>query len=278
MYPTLFSVDFFGLLADPYSLHTYGLFIATGFLLAMFLSKRQALREGQDPEAVVDLAFYLLIAGLIGARLVFILTKLDEFARYPWEIVMLWRGGLVWYGGFIGAALYMAYYCRKYGLPYFKTVDLLIPNMALAHCFGRLGCLTAGCCFGSPTSKSWGLIFPNNSMAHAQQVDSGLIAPLAASLPTHPTQLYEAGGELCLFWLLLSMRLHKRFDGQLFLTWLALYPILRSTIELFRGDQERGVYFFASTSQYISIGVALAAVGVFLYLRRPTNIGAPARA
>ncbi len=266
MHPVLFQTDFFGLLSEPFSLHTYGLLIAGGFLLAMMLSKRQAERDGEDPDRIVDLAFYILLAGLVGARIVFILTKIDEYVRRPLEIFMFWRGGLVWYGGFIAAALYIAYYTRKHRIAYFKVVDILIPYMALAHAFGRFGCLAAGCCHGSPTTEAWGIVFPPGSMAQQAQQVAGLVGIGDASLPVHPTQLYEAGAELMLFWLLTWMRPHKRFHGQLFLVWLGLYPVLRSLIEMFRGDKERGVYIL-STSQYLSIGVGIAALVIFFYLR-----------
>jgi phosphatidylglycerol:prolipoprotein diacylglycerol transferase len=268
MHPVLFSTDLFGLLSEPFKLHTYGLLIAGGFLLAMNLSKRQAEREGEDPDRIVDLAFYLLLAGLIGSRIVFILTKFDEYMRNPLDIVMFWRGGLVWYGGFIGAATYLIYYSRKHRLDYFKVVDILIPYMAMAHAFGRLGCLAAGCCFGRPAEGlPWGIVFPSDSMTAAQQTADGLVGSLETPLPVHPTQLYESGAELTMFALLLFLRPHKRFHGQLFLTWLAIYPVLRSIIEVFRGDKERGVFFILSTSQWISIGVAIAAVVVFFRLR-----------
>ena len=267
MHSVIFSTDLFGLLAGPWSLHTYGLLIALGFLLGMNLTKRQAERERESGERIIDLSFYLLLAGLVGARIVFILTKLDDYLRSPAEIFFFWRGGLVWYGGFIGAALYMWVACRKAHLSYFKFVDLFIPNMALAHAFGRLGCLAAGCCFGKPVDLPWAVVFPAGSMAQQSQVADGLVGFDDPSLSVHPTQLYEAGAEMALFWLLLTLRPFKRFHGQLFLTWLAIYPLVRSAIEVFRGDRERGVYVL-STSQYISILVGLAAIAVYVHLRR----------
>jgi len=278
MHPLLFQTDLFGLLSQPWSLHTYGLLIATGFVVAMTLAKRQAERENEDPDRIVDLAFYLLLAGLVGARIVFILTKFDDYMRSPLEIIMFWRGGLVWYGGFIAAALYVWYYARQHRLPYFKYVDILIPYMALAHSFGRLGCLAAGCCFGKPTDLPWGIVFPPGSMAQQAQQSMGLVGLADSSLPIHPTQLYEAGAEMAMFWILIAIRRVKRFHGQLFLVWLSAYPILRSTIEMFRGDKERGVYIL-STSQYISILVALAAVVLYVYFRRSrSEVAEPAPA
>ena len=127
MHPDLFSIGFFGLLKDPWPLHTYGLLIAMGFLLGMHLAKRQATREGEDPERIVDLCFYLLVAGMIGGRIVYIFTKFSEFSQNPLEIFAFWRGGLVWYGGFLGAVIYLAYFVRREKLNFFKVTDLLVP-------------------------------------------------------------------------------------------------------------------------------------------------------
>ena len=279
MFPIIHDFDFFGILAEPWSLHTYGVLIATGFIFAMKLGQRQALREGEDPDRVVDLAFYVLLTGLIGSRIVFIFTKLDDYLKNPIEILMFWRGGLVWYGGFIAAAAYVAWYCKRYRLNFFKHADMYIPLVALAHGFGRLGCLAAGCCFGKPTAMPWGIVFPNGSMAHAAHQSSGLVAFGDPALPIHPTQLYEAGFEMAMFWFLTLLRPHKRFHGQLLLIWLALYPIARSIIEVFRGDTVRGVWFLGlSTSQIISIGVAGFAVWLYFHLRkaRAEDAAAPA--
>ncbi|MEM6531288.1 MAG: prolipoprotein diacylglyceryl transferase [Myxococcota bacterium] len=261
MHPVLFEI--FG-----FPIHVYGVLIASGFLLAMNLSRRQAEREGEDPEQVADLAFLALVAGLIGARIVFIFTKLDEYIQDPIEIVMFWKGGLVFYGGFIGAAVFVAYYCNKHRIDFFKTADILIPYLAMAHAFGRLGCVAAGCCFGMPTDLPWGIVFPITSMTHAQQASDGLVAAHEAPLPVHPTQLYEAGSELMLFAALLLMRTRKRFHGQLFLIWLTAYSVIRSVIETMRGDTVRGLYYGLSTSQWISLGVAITAVTLFVALRR----------
>jgi phosphatidylglycerol:prolipoprotein diacylglycerol transferase len=267
MHPVLWDTDLFGLLSERWSLHTYGVLIAAGFLLAMVLASRQARREGEDPDRIIDLAFYVLLAGLAGARVVFIFTKLSEYMQDPLRVLKFWQGGLVWYGGFIGAALYVVHYCRKNRLPFFKYADICMPVTALGHAFGRIGCLAAGCCFGRPTDMPWGIQFPYGSMAHQAQQSADLVSLSEPALPVHPTQLYEAGAELGFFILLTLLRPHKRFHGQLLLIWLAGYPIVRSIIEMFRGDLERGVYIL-STSQYLSIVVAGAAVGVYFYLRR----------
>lgn len=276
MHPVLLQTTLFGLLSKPYEIHAYGVFIAIGFLLAMVLASREAKRVGEDPDRIVDLAFYMLLTGLLGARLLFIVTRLPDYAQDPWRIIKFWQGGLVWYGGLIAAGLYVVHYTRRHRLPFFRFADILVPYMALAHAFGRLGCFAAGCCYGAPTEMPWGVVFPPGSMVHQAQQSTGLVGIDDIPMPVHPTQLYETVGELGLFVVLVLWRRHKRYDGQLLLVWLASYPLLRSLIEIYRGDVERGVYIL-STSQYLSIGVALVAVALFIHLRRGHGRELPAR-
>lgn len=269
MHPEVFRTDFFGLLSQPLVLHAYGLFIALGFMSAMLLAKRQANREGEDGDIVVDMAFWLLLWGLVGARVIFILTQMDRYLEDPTQVLYFWRGGLVFYGGFIGAAICLIYYTRRHRLPFFKFADLFVPFLAMAHAFGRLGCLCAGCCFGKPTEMPWGIVFPLRSMPHQAHQEVGHVTFDQLPLPVHPTQLYEAGAELLMFFFLLSLRPKKRFHGQILLVWLFVYPVIRSIIEMYRGDKIRGVYFLGlSTSQYISIAVALSAAIIYFFLRR----------
>lgn len=259
MYPVIFQTKLFGLLSSPWQIHTYGVLIAAGFLLAMLLAARQAKREGEDPERIVDLGFYVLLAGFVGGRLLFIVTKLPLYWESPARVLRFWLGGYVWYGGFIAAALYVLYYCRKHRMPFAKYADIMVPYMALAHGVGRLGCLAAGCCYGAPTTMPWGIHFPLGSLVHQAQQSAGLVGFGEAPLPVHPTQIYESAAELLLFALLVWLRPRKRYDGQLLVTWLIVYAVLRAGIELFRGDVERGVYVL-STSQYVSIGMLTVAL------------------
>lgn len=279
MYPLIHEFDLFGLIADPLGLHTYGLLIATGFLLGMNVARSAAAKEGEDPERVVDLCFYVLVAGLIGSRVVFIITQWDRYANDPVKILMFWQGGLVWYGGFIAATGFVFYYAKKHRMNFLRLADVLMPAVALGHGFGRLGCLAAGCCFGQPTTVAWGTVFPNGSPAHGAHVEQGLIGFAEHALPIHPTQLYEAGFEISMFVILSALRPFKRMHGQLFLTWLALYPIFRSINESLRGDKVRGEglgFLGLSTSQYISIGVVGFALWLFFHLRKNKEVAAPA--
>src|SRR5262245_6351783 len=154
-----------------------------------------------------------------------------------------------------------------------------MPMVALGHGFGRLGCLAAGCCYGKPTDLPWGIVFPEGSMPHAAHQSAGLISFGDPALAIHPTQIYESAFEIGIFLVLTLMRSRKRFHGQILLTWLTAYPIARSIIEVFRGDKERGIWFLGlSTSQIISIGVAMVALAMYLHLRRTRVVPAVAPA
>src|SRR5256885_11206843 len=149
-------------------LHTYGLLIATAFLVAMSLAGRAAEREGQNRDRVMDLTFWILIAAMVGSRILFILVNWDEYAKTPGKIFAFWEGGLVFYGGFIGAVLVSVWYMRKHDMPFFPVADALIPSVAMGHAIGRLGCVAAGCCSG------WGL---QPHLPLAVEVSHEMLAP-----------------------------------------------------------------------------------------------------
>ncbi|MGK5082287.1 prolipoprotein diacylglyceryl transferase [Bdellovibrionota bacterium FG-1] len=253
MHPLLIKIG-------PVPIHTYGFLIAIGFLTAVFIIRFLAERSKLDSERVLDLTFWLLLVGFLGARILFILTRLDYFISDPIGIFRVWEGGLVFFGGPLAALPFAAWYVRKYQLPVWKTMDALIPGLVIAHAFGRLGCLAAGCCYGKPTGSTWGI------RLYSELVDRQLQGVLL-----HPTQLYEASALmlLCvgLFWVFKN----KRFDGQVALTYFMAYPVIRSVIEVFRGDLIRGFVIdsWLSTSQFISIIVFVAAtIALVLRLRQ----------
>ncbi len=271
MLPELFHIPAFGPLKEPLVLHTYGVLIAAGFVLVTQMLVREARREGEpDPDRYSDLAFYLLLVGLGGSRILFIIVNWNDYKRDPLEMLMFWRGGLVFYGGFLLALGYAVVWAKMHKESFFRIADIFIPMVAFNHAWGRLGCLSAGCCYGRPTKLPWGIQFPIDSAVQATQHAQGLIGLSDRPLPVHPTQVYEAFGEMALFLLLVWMRGKKRFHGELLLIWLVAYPIMRSIIEIFRGDSERGyvVPGILSTSQFVSIFVVLLALGLMVYLRR----------
>jgi phosphatidylglycerol:prolipoprotein diacylglycerol transferase len=274
--PVLFSAHVFG---QQLAVHSYGVAIAAGFLVAIFVATRTAARTGQDPDPVRDLCFWLLVSSLVGARLLFILTNVPDYVRLCrdqhdcWRAFKVWEGGLVFYGGFFGALATGWWFMRRHQMPFWRTSDLLVPSVALGHFFGRLGCFAAGCCWGREAhgaALGWAARFGEGSVALQDYVARGAL-PLSAQLtpPLHPVQLYEAGGDLVLFVALSLLGRRKRWDGQVLCAYLAGYALLRFTVELFRGDAVRKfVVGSLSTSQAIALGVLPLALVLALWRRR----------
>ncbi len=244
----------------PLTIHTYGLMIATAFLLGLWLALRQAAREGLPKEKITDLGFYALFSGIIGARVLFIATNWPHFSGHPVEMIKIWEGGLVFYGGVIFALPTVLWYAKKQGLKLWQTIDVWAPSIAVGHALGRLGCFCAGCCYGKPTDLPWAVTFSNpESLA-------------ILGVPLHPTQLYESAAELLNFAILLLIRKRKTFHGQVFWMYVLNYSIIRALIEVFRGDIERGfVMPGISTSQGISI-VMFATAAAFLFKLKQKKI------
>lgn len=227
----------------PIPIRMYGLMIGIGFLVGIYLASRRAKKEGIDPDRIMDLGVYLLLAAIVGSRLLYVLTDLREYAAHPLEVFAIWKGGLVFYGGLLAAVPVGLWYLRKHKLPVWKTADIVAPFIALAHAFGRLGCFFAGCCYGGPCS---GPVCITYSDPHA-------LAPLGVAL--FPTQLMESGGELLIFAALMYIWRRRTFDGQVLWMYTLFYSVLRFIIEFFRGDAIRGLYFggAVSTSQIIAV-------------------------
>jgi len=308
--------------------HTYGVLLAAGFFCAANVAARLARDEWRKVEwvegqgwvdtegprryeQVLDLGFWVLVGGLVGSRILFILVNWKDYAKDLSSIFSL-GGGLVFYGGLIGAALAAYAFARVNGMEFLRLADLAIPTVSLGQALGRLGCFAAGCCWGGPAGSHSALAvrFPGAGLARdllgritdagstaysSQAMDpryvieaTGEVLPQAApgavrisewvtqhgtTLPVHPTQLFESLGQTLIFVGLLLLRRYRRFHGQIFSLWLMAYAVLRSTVELFRGDAERGTlhgllstsapslaayvpleaWYNISTSQFISL-------------------------
>lgn len=255
MHPILFEIpriEFGNWTLGPIPIRMYGLMIGIGFLLAIYFSSRRARKEGVDPDRILDMGVYLLLAAIVGSRILYVLTNLPEFSAHPLEAFAIWKGGLVFYGGLLAAVPVGLWYVRKHKLPVWKSADIMGPYIALGHAFGRLGCFFAGCCYGGPCSGPFCITFN----------DPHSLAPLGA--PLFPTQLIESGGEFLIFGALILLRPYKKFDGQLFWFYPLFYSVLRFSLEFFRGDAERGLYFggIVSTSQIIAVLMFVASLGM----------------
>lgn len=255
MHPVLIKIPIFGGL----TIHTYGVMVALGFVLGILWIVHESKRVGLEPSKMLDLIFYVIIAGIVGSRVFYVaISQRSEFLADPLVILKMWRGGLVFYGGLISSVIVSFFFIRKHKLPVLLTIDIFAPAIAIGHAVGRIGCLMAGCCYGKELSHAawYGITFPDGV---------GSFAPPGIEL--FPTQLFESFGEIVIFCLLMLVRKFKKFDGQLISVYIILYAILRYVNELFRGDQVRGFLIdpWLSTSQAISI--ALFVLGVFMYLK-----------
>ncbi len=250
MYPVLFRIG-------PFSLHTYGVFMAIAFLSAIGLSLREARRVGEDPNKILDLCFYGVIAAIVGARTLYVLVSWPIFRDDPLEIFRIWHGGLVFYGGFIGAVITALWYIRRQGLPLFKTLDIFAPSIAFGEFVARIGCFSAGCCYGKMCDLPWAITF-----THPES-----LAP--KGVPLHPTQLYISLDSLLIFAVLTGIKRIKNYEGQLFWMYVFLYGVTRYVIEYLR-DDERGAVLggMLSTSQLVGLIMVVIAIAMMLILRR----------
>jgi phosphatidylglycerol---prolipoprotein diacylglyceryl transferase len=255
MFPVLIKIG-------PLTIHTYGFLIATGFLIALSLALREAKKTDLSNDSIIDVGFYALFAGIIGSRVFFILTNWQHYFEHPLDMVKIWEGGLVFYGGVLFAVPTVIWYARKKKLPLWPTADIWAPSIAIGHAIGRLGCFCAGCCYGRPAAGlPWAVTFTNpDSLA-------------IIGTPLHPTQLYESAAELMNFLILITIRRHQSFKGQIFLMYILNYSIIRSVVEMFRGDEVRGFLFPGfSYSQAISVVMFITALSFIIILQRKKDL------
>jgi phosphatidylglycerol:prolipoprotein diacylglycerol transferase len=254
----------------PVTVYTYGVLLAAAYLLGLKFAMVRAKARELDAARVLDLGIYIIIAALVGAKLLLLVTDFQTFRNDPAELLTLARSGGVFYGGLLLAVGVALWYIRRVGLPLWTTCDVFAPGIALGHAIGRFGCFFAGCCYGKPTTLPWGITFTDPFAA------ANVGTPL--NTPLHPTQLYEAGAELLILGFLLSTeRFGRRFAGRTFWVYILLYSISRYIIEFFRGD-ERGNVGPLSTSQFISIILAPLAIVMLVYLARRATAPVPERA
>ncbi len=264
MRPWLFTV---GDLGVP----SYWALLMIGFCAATYLAWRETRREKIDAGRLMDLCLVVLVAGIVGARLMHVLAEDDplrpgtpilyHYLDHPADVFRLWNG-LAFYGGLLLATGVAAWYARRVRLPFAKVADIMGVGIPLGLVFGRLGCFLAGCCHGAPTGLPWGVTFDD---------PASLARPLGT--PLHPTQLYSAGFALVLFasmWML--ERRWKRFDGQVFLSFCVLYSAGRFLIEFVRNDN-RGEFFSdssfsLSSSQLVALPVVLTCLVLLVALGR----------
>jgi phosphatidylglycerol:prolipoprotein diacylglycerol transferase len=228
MYPELFSIGNF-------TIYTYGVLVALGFFMGMQYIVKYS-KNIITKQQVYDFLFYVILVGIIGARIFYVLLDIPYYLSHPLEIIQVWKGGLVYYGGFVAVLIFAFFYCKHKKFNIVKLVDVFAPALALGHFFGRIGCFFSGCCYGKNTDCFL-------AIAHK-----------------HPTQLYEALGNLIIFVILHKFLQQKHKDGYVFVLYMVLYSILRFGVEFFRGD-DRGIFIFGlSPAQNISIIIFMIAM------------------
>ena len=256
MFPELFRIGNF-------PINTYGVLLAAGMLLALFVTARLAARDGLPRERIYDLGLWTLIGGLIGSKILMVLTE-ENVQIFSLDFL---RSGGVYYGGFLGGFFALVILVRWYKLPFWKIADAFAPGVALGQALGRQGCFAAGCCWGKPTDSFLGVHFTE----HAHEFTGVPIYKDGADLYLHPTQLYESITMLLVFGILVLIHRKKRFDGQVLIAYGIIYGIVRFTIEFFRDDPRGNLFGLTtltglSTSQIISLVVAAGAV-IFMIVR-----------
>jgi phosphatidylglycerol:prolipoprotein diacylglycerol transferase len=259
MYPELFRIGNF-------PINTYGVLLAIGLLLALFVAARLGARDGLLRERIYDLGLWTIIGGLVGSKILMLFT--EEGVNF-FSLDFLRSGG-VFYGGFLGGFFTLAFLIRYYKLSFWKVADAFAPGLALGQFFGRQGCFSAGCCWGKPTELPWGVHF--TELGH-ENTGVPIYDAAGGALHLHPTQLYESFTMLAVFGILYYLHKHKRFDGQILIAYGIIYSIVRFTIEFFRDDPRGDLFGLTtltglSTSQIISLIVAAGAVSFMIWRLR----------
>ena len=245
MHPILFSL--FGL-----TIHTYGLLIALGLVAGTIYFTRFAKLKGISEQKAIDLVFYTVLFGFIGARVLYVLLNISYFVSNPIDIFKVWEGGLVFFGGLIGGVAASLVFISKNKMGNAWVIaDILAPSLVLAHFFGRIGCFFAGCCYGDSCDGPLSVTFS----------DKNSLAPIG--VPLLPTQLFEAALLVVLFVFLHFYSKGVKNAGKVLSLYILIYGVGRFIIEFFRGD-DRGAFILGfSPAQAISF--ILVGLGLYIW-------------
>jgi phosphatidylglycerol---prolipoprotein diacylglyceryl transferase len=265
VFPQLFHIGSF-------FLPTYGLLVSLGVLLGLWISVRNSERLGYDGDKAWNLGILVVLCGIVGAKVLYIINDWSTYSAHPGEIfsISTLQAGGVFSGGLIAAFIAAAWYVRKYHMPPLGTCDAFAPGLAFGHAIGRLGCFAAGCCYGKETHHWWGVTF-HNPLANS-------ITGTPLNVPLEPTQLFEFAVQLANFFFLMWLLKRRKFDGQIFGAFLFIYGVARFFLEFLRDDPGRGSVFggLMSGTQLIAIGLVLG--GAVIWWLRPGSKQVPARA
>lgn len=262
MQQVLFHLPYFQI-----PVYGFGTMLFVGFVVGELVAAWRAKKSGLDPEIIHDIAIWVLVGGLVGARLFYVCTYWNSEVKTFWDIFRVWRGGLTLYGSFLGAMIGFFAVWRIRRFPLLPTLDALAPAMAIGYAFGRLGCFLNGCCHGDVCHLPWAVRFPAGSAPWWDQLRQGVITQdTTRTLPVHPTQIYSTINGFLIFLLLTAFYPVRKRDGQVAALLLITYPVTRFFIEILRDDD---VAWLAgmTLSQLISIGVLVCGLSLWAYLR-----------
>ncbi len=235
----------------------YGVMMALAFLAGLWTATRRARLANVSADIIADVTLWLMLGSIIGARIVYVTTYWkQEFANGPFsEVFMIQHGGLVYYGGLIGAALAGLGYLTWKKHPAWKIADILAPSIALGSVFGRIGCLLNGCCYGRACDLPWAIHFPADHETHG--------------LPVHPTEIYDGLLNLILYLFLAWLFRRRKFDGQIFAAYLIIYSIFRAISEYFRGDYPPDhIHDGLTSAQLVSVPMLVVGIALMIFLSR----------
>jgi prolipoprotein diacylglyceryl transferase len=250
----------------PVPIFSYGVMLGSSMVVGWFLALHLAKKDGIPSEQAGAIYMWTAVWSIIGSRLLYVVTEWSEFAN-PLDIFMLNKGGLVAYGGMICGFLASWYGCRKRKIELLRWADVSAPSVVLGTALTRVGCLLYGCDYGKRADLPWAIRFPQEAPAWQDHVSHfGLDRNAPLSFPVHPTQIYEMLAGLAIFGLLMFLRRTRKFSGEVFLGWVMGYGVLRSIIEIYRGDSDRGAVGPFSTSQFIGLLSVVAGLPLLLVL------------
>lgn len=264
MHPTLFRLPEALPFVGGAEITSFGVFMFLAFVTAGVILRSEMERAEYEGELAWDFVFLAVIGGIVGAKVYYVLLNFPRLQQEGLSFVFS-RGGMVWYGGFLGAAALIIWSIRRRKLPLGRMADFHAPALALAYAVGRIGCFMVGDDYGRPTSLPWGIRFPEGSppttvgfleSQFGVEVDPQLIERYGDVMPVHPTQLYEVGISTLIFFVLWRLRRHGHGWGWLFMLWLVLAGLERGFIEIFRAKDDR-FFGFITLAQVISLGLVV---------------------
>ena len=258
MFPKLISIGSF-------FIPTYGTLVAIGFLAALWVITRLAKRAKLPSERVTNLAIYCALAGLAGAKLFMILFDFSDYWSGRQQLFSLGtlQAAGVYQGGFVVAFVVALLYMRRQNLPILVTCDIFAPGIALGQAIGRIGCFSAGCCWGIPTHVRWAVTFQNPQ--------AGELTGVPLGIPLHPTQLYESFADALIFLFLYFQIARAHTSGTILGWYLTLYSAARFAIEFFR-FHEQGLHAGLSYTQWISLATLIAGLGLIVVRRQAASL------